>query len=132
MKLKGKVALITGAAGDRSIGWGIAQTLASEGANVVVNDLPGREDALNARVSTLSAQGYQAATAPADLTNPADVDNMVKQCVHHFGRLDILCSNAGMIRWESFLEITPAVLQAQVNVNVKGNLYACKAAADPC
>jgi NAD(P)-dependent dehydrogenase (short-subunit alcohol dehydrogenase family) len=44
-------------------------------------------------------------------------------------RLDIVASNAGVIRWEHFMEITPANLRAVVNVNLKGNVYVCQAAA---
>lgn len=129
MRLTNSVALVTGAAGERSIGWGIAQVLAKEGASVVLNDLPTRHDALAARVDHLQQQGFQAVSAPADLTQPKDIDQMIATVVDTFGRLDIMCSNAGMIRWQSLLEITPDVLQAQLDVNVKGNMLVCQAAA---
>ena len=130
MHLNNKVALVTGAASDRSIGWGIARRLASEGASLIVNDLPSRSDELVERVNELKAMGGEAVMAPADITRPENVKGMMEIGREAFGRLDIVCSNAGIIRWEPFLEITPAVLRALVNVNVKGNMFVCKAAAD--
>ncbi|MEM8489173.1 MAG: SDR family oxidoreductase [Bacteroidota bacterium] len=130
MKLNQKVALITGAAGKRSIGWGIVEAMAQEGASVILNDLPARSQDLDRRVNSLKKNGYQAVAAPADLTRPDEVQKMIDVGLSAFGRLDILCSNAGMIRWQSFLDITPDILQAQVNINVKGNMFVCKAAAE--
>ena len=130
MNLTNKVALITGAAGERSIGWGIAQKLAAEGAHIILNDLPQRTQDLEARTQILEDMGAKAIIAPADITQPGDVTAMINAGVKAFGKLDILCSNAGMIRWESFLDITPSVLQAQVNINIKGNMLVCKAAAE--
>ncbi len=129
MRLENQVVLVTGAASDRSIGWGIATRLAEEGAAIVLNDLPARTEELEARVDSLTKSGRRAIMAPADITKPAEVQNMIQTCASSFGRLDILCSNAGMIRWQRLLDITPEILQAQVNVNIKGNLLVCKAAA---
>jgi len=130
MHLENKVALVTGSASERSIGWGIACKLASEGASLVINDIPSRRDELAARVDQLKALGSGVVMAPADLTRPDQVDQMIKTGVQAFGRLDIVCSNAGMIRWESFLDIKPATLRALVDINVKGNMLVCKAAAN--
>ena len=129
MQLKHKVALVTGAASDRSIGWGIAEKLASEGASVILNDLPARRDELAARADQLKGMGAGAVVAPADITQPDHVDQMINVGIDAFGRLDVVCSNAGIIRWEPFLEITPRTLRKLVDVNVKGNMQVCKAAA---
>jgi NAD(P)-dependent dehydrogenase (short-subunit alcohol dehydrogenase family) len=128
MRLQGKVALVTGAADARSIGWGIAQALADEGADVVVNDVA-RPDELNRRADELRTKGRRALPVVADVTNPAHVDAMVAQTVSELGRLDIVASNAGIIFWEHFLDITPAKFRGIVNVNLKGNVYVCQAAA---
>lgn len=130
MRLKNKVALVTGAASERSIGWGIARELASEGAAIVINDIPARRNELEERVGQLNAMGANSVMAPSDLTQPAQVEQMIDACIRSFGRLDIVCSNAGMIRWESFLDIKPATLRALVDINVKGNMLVCKAAAE--
>jgi NAD(P)-dependent dehydrogenase (short-subunit alcohol dehydrogenase family) len=128
MRLKGKVALVTGAADPRSIGWGIAQALADEGADVVVNDVA-LLDELDRRVNDLRARGCHALAAVADVTRPDQVSRMIQQTITEFGRLDIVASNAGIIRWERFLDITPPALRGLVDVNIKGHVYLCQAAA---
>ncbi len=128
MRLKGKVALVTGAADNRSIGWGIAKALADEGADVVVNDVV-MHDRLQARAEALKALGRRSLAVIADVTQPGQVNSMIGQTVSELGRLDIVASNAGIIRWEQFLDITPANLRAVVDVNVKGNTHVCRAAA---
>ena len=126
--LQGKVALVTGSADQRSIGWGIAKTLAEAGADVVVTDYH-RKDDLDARVQDVRACGRRGLSIMADVTQPDQVHAMIERTVREMGRLDIVASNAGIIRWEHFLDITPANLRAVVDVNLKGNVYVCQAAA---
>ena len=128
MELQGKVALVTGAADHRSIGWGIARSLAEAGADVVVTDYH-RKDDLNARVQDIRALGRRGLSLIADVTQYDQVHSMIERAVLEMGRLDIVASNAGVIRWEPFLDITPANLRAVVDVNIKGNVYVCQAAA---
>ena len=128
MRLKGKTALVTGAADERSIGWGIALALAQEGANVIVNDICQAEK-LAQRVEQLKSLGVGGLALQADVTDSTAVDNMIQQSIETFGQLDIVASNAGIIRWESFLDITPKNLRAIVNVNIKGNANVCRSAA---
>lgn len=129
MRLQGKTALVTGASDPRSIGWGIARSLAQEGADVVVNDVV-RPDALTERVRDLEALGRRGLAVQADVTTPDQVRAMFAQAIQSFGRLDIVVSNAGIIRWEHFLDITPANLRAIVAVNIKGSVHVCRAAAE--
>lgn len=126
--LAGKTALVTGAAHPRSIGWGIARALAQAGANVVVNDVV-HPDKLAERVTDLAAIGRRGLAVQADVTDHAAVEAMFDQAVAEFGRVDIVVSNAGIIRWEHFLAITPDNLRAIVGVNVIGNANVCRAAA---
>ena len=128
MRLQGKVALVTGSANDRSIGWGIARALADEGADIVLNDVS-QLDALEQRAAELRSQGRRAIAIPADVTNYEQVNAMFDRAVRELGHIDIVASNAGIIRWEPLLETTPKNLQAVVNVNLKGNIYVCQAAA---
>lgn len=128
MRLAGKVALVTGAAHERSIGWGIARALAEEGADVVVNDVAMPEK-LAARVADLEAIGVRGLAVQADVTDATAVDNMVAEAVAKLGHLDIVASNAGIIRWETPLAITPKNLRAITSVNIKGNANVCRAAA---
>ncbi len=126
--LDGKVALVTGASDVRSIGWGIARALAEAGADVVITDNR-RPDDLDARVRDLRALGRRALRLVADVTRHDQVQSMVERAVREMGRIDILASNAGVIRWEHFLDITPGNLRAVVDVNIKGNVFVCQAAA---
>lgn len=128
MRLQGKVALVTGAANERSIGWGIARALADEGADVVLNDIA-QADALEQRAAELRALGRRALAVSADVTNAAQVNAMFERAVSEMGQVDIVASNAGIIRWQPLLETTPRNLQSVVNVNIKGNVYVCQAAA---
>jgi NAD(P)-dependent dehydrogenase (short-subunit alcohol dehydrogenase family) len=128
MMLAGKVALVTGASDPRSIGWGIARALAEAGADVVVNDVQ-RPAELDARAHDIQQMGRRALAVQADVTRPDAVDAMIAQTVQALGRLDIVVSNAGVIRWEHFLAITPSNLRAVIDVNIKGNVNVCRAAA---
>jgi NAD(P)-dependent dehydrogenase (short-subunit alcohol dehydrogenase family) len=89
MKLKDKVAVITGAA--RGIGKAIAQRYAKEGATVVVSDL--NEPGAKAVASEL---GPNAIGLKRDVTNQASIDAMVAATVDHFDGVDILVNNAGI------------------------------------
>jgi NAD(P)-dependent dehydrogenase (short-subunit alcohol dehydrogenase family) len=122
------VALVTGAAGDRSIGRGIAQALVDEGARVVLNDVT-RPEKLAARVAELESAGGEAMAFVADVSQRDQVEAMVAETVKRFGRLDIVASNAGVVTWEPFLEITPKSIELMLGVNLKGTFHVCQAAA---
>lgn len=126
-RLTGKVALVTGAGDPRSIGRGIARALADEGADVIVNDI--RSEWLPSAVEDIRARGVRAAAFAADVSKPDQVDAMFVAAVAELHRIDIVASNAGIIRWEHFLDITPENLRSIVDVNLKGNVYVCRAAA---
>lgn len=91
--LKGKVALVTG--GSRGIGAASAKALADEGANVAIS-YSASADKAEAVVRELKAKGVEAKAFKADQANSAEVDQLVKDVVRHFGRLDILVNNAGV------------------------------------
>ncbi|MEQ8672731.1 MAG: SDR family oxidoreductase [Aggregatilineales bacterium] len=128
MRLANKVALVTGAASERSIGWGIAKALAEEGADIVVNDVVQGEQ-LGLRATEIMSLGRRALAVTADVTNAEAVDEMMALIIERFGHLDIVASNAGVIRWENFLNITPENMRAIVDVNIMGNVNICRAVA---
>ena len=101
--LSGKVALVTGAGGERGIGRAIAIRLAQEGADVIVNDIeavPYPDLSSSWRgipqvVEEIEALGRRAEGILADVADAAQVDDMVSQILDRFGHIDILVNNAG-------------------------------------
>src|SRR5262245_25128635 len=93
MRLRGKVALVTGAG--TGLGKGIALMFAQEGAAVALNGR--RPEPLEKVRDELSRAGARALVAPGDATVAGDVARVVDRVVQEFGRLDVLVNNAGMI-----------------------------------
>ena len=101
MRLKQKVAIVTGAA--TGIGQAIATAFAAEGAAVVV-DYVGRPELAAETLQKIQTAGVQAIAVAADVSDPGQVQNLVQQAVARFGRLDILVNNAGIEFKRPFLE----------------------------
>ncbi|MCB0994149.1 MAG: 3-hydroxybutyrate dehydrogenase [Acidimicrobiales bacterium] len=93
MGLSGKTALVTGSTS--GIGLGMATALAREGANVVLNGL-GDTDAISAAIGQIAAHGVDTFHHPADLRDPAQIEQMVAAAEDRYGRVDILVNNAGI------------------------------------
>lgn len=126
MRLKDKVALVTGASS--GIGRAIAERFAAEGAHVAVNYLPrgsGEADA-HAVVAGLATEGMAVA---ADVSRRAEVERMVADVVGHFGRLDITVCNAGVEIERPFLEVTDEEWERVISVNLYGAFVVSQAAA---
>lgn len=113
--LEGRVALVTGAS--RGIGAATARTLAGAGAQLAIASRSGENP------------GIDGALAQAcDVRNPAALEAMVVATMARFGRLDILVVNAGVGAYGPFLDLPAADLEEMIDVNVKGALYAVRAA----
>lgn len=93
--LNDKTAIVTGAS--RGIGRSIALDLAKSGANVVVN-YSGNEAKANEVVDEIKSMGRKAIAVKADVSNPEDVQNMIKETLSVFSTIDILVNNAGITR----------------------------------
>src|SRR5436309_10266562 len=93
MKLKNKIALVTGAS--KGIGAGIAKSLAAEGAAVVVNYANSKKDADNV-VAEIAAKGGKAVAIQGDVSKSADVQRLFAETKKTFGKLDVLVNNAGV------------------------------------
>ena len=126
MRLKDKVALITGA--NSGIGKGIAERFAAEGAHVAVNYLPGGH---RAEDSTTEVAAFPTASlaVPGDVSKRADVEQMVRNVVAKFGRLDICVNNAGIEIKKPFLEVTDDEWNKVIGVNLFGAYLVTQAAA---
>ncbi|MFM8245549.1 MAG: 3-hydroxybutyrate dehydrogenase [Burkholderiaceae bacterium] len=92
--LTGKTALITGSTS--GIGLGIAQALAAEGANIVFNGFSDAQQIAALQQQTASQFGVKTSYSGADMTKPAEIEQMVKQAIDHLGGIDILVNNAGI------------------------------------
>jgi NAD(P)-dependent dehydrogenase (short-subunit alcohol dehydrogenase family) len=125
MDLTGKAALVTGAG--RGIGRAIAQGLAQAGACVAVNDV----DAASAEqtAETLAAAGFDAAPFPADVSDPAAVDGLIRAVAGRWQRLDLLVNNAGVEPTGSLLDFSVDDWQRTLAVNLTGPFLTSRAAA---
>jgi NADP-dependent 3-hydroxy acid dehydrogenase YdfG len=113
--LSGKVALVTGAS--RGIGAAVAHALAGEGVRLGLASRSGDDLGLP-----------NAVARPCDVRRPTDIDSLVSAVVDRFGRLDILVANAGVGAYGPFLELDAEHLEEMIDVNVKGTMYAVRAA----
>ncbi len=128
MKLKDKVALVTGA--NRGIGRAIAVRLAEEGAKVVVNH-PNSDSEAEAleTVTAISATGQEALAIKADISIVKEIDRMFAEAAARFGRLDVLVNNAGFDPGETkLLEVDEALYDQVMNTNLKGAYFCIQAA----
>ncbi len=126
MRLKDKVAIITGAA--TGIGQGIAVRFAREGAAVVV-DYVGTPNVPEQTVSAIKSSGGNAVAIEADVSDPEQVQNLVSSAVKSFGRLDIAINNAGIESKHPFVDYPVEELRKILNVNLVGPFLVAQAAA---
>jgi NADP-dependent 3-hydroxy acid dehydrogenase YdfG len=113
--LEGKVAFVTGAS--RGIGAAVTGALIEHGVKVGAASRSGSDLGLDGVVGI-----------PCDVRNAAEVEGAVGETVDAHGRLDILVANAGVGAYGPFLELAPDYLEEMIDVNVKGTLYAVRAA----
>ena len=125
-KLKGKVALVTGAS--KGIGAGIAKALAAAGAAVVVNYASSKAGA-DAVVEAITKAGGKAVAVKGDVSKAAEAQAIADAAVKEFGRLDILVNNSGVYEFAPLEQITEEHYHKQFNVNVLGLLLTSQAAA---
>ena len=123
MDLKGKIAIVTGAA--QGIGKVIALGLAKCGADIAVSDI--NEDSLNAVVKEIEALGCKAIAVKMDVSSLKDCEDMVKKTVDAFGKVDILINNAGITRDTVLLRMKEEQWDQVIQVNLKGTFNCTKA-----
>ena len=141
--LHGKIAIVTGAGGRHGIGRAIATRLAAEGADVVVTDVPQSLEAIRAADRQAGWQGLESVAAEietmgrqslalfSDVSDAAQVDDMVAQTLARFGRIDILVNNAGSRPGQDrvpVVELEEAAFDEVLRVNVRGTYLASRAA----
>jgi 3-oxoacyl-[acyl-carrier protein] reductase len=124
-KLKGKVAIVTGAS--KGIGAAIAKSLAAEGASVVVNYASSKTGA-DTVVNEIANTGGHAVSVKGDVSKADDAQGIVDAAIKNFGRLDILVNNSGVYEFGPIEAVTEDHFHKQFNVNVLGLLLTTQAA----
>jgi len=127
MSLEGKVAIVTGAA--QGIGRAIAETLARDGADIVVADLdPGRSQETVAAITKL---GRRAVNVKVNVAEWNDVKNMTEQVLKDWGKIDILVNNAGVTRDGLLVRMKEEDWNLVLQVNLHGTFHCTKAVLQP-
>ncbi|MGJ8534969.1 MAG: SDR family oxidoreductase [Alphaproteobacteria bacterium] len=121
-----RTAIITGAS--RGIGAAVAERLAAEGFNVIVN-YSGSEDAAVAIVDKIEAAGGKATTAKADVSDAAAVKRMFDGAETAFGGVDVLVNNAGIMKLAKIVDSDDALFDAHIAVNLKGTFNTLREAS---
>ncbi|MDR1389373.1 MAG: glucose 1-dehydrogenase [Treponema sp.] len=122
-RFTGKAAIITGSA--QGIGFQLARDMAAEGASVAISDV--NAALLEEADRQLSKAGITHIAVRCDVSKRSEIDNLVKKTVEAFGRVDILVNNAGILKNFSIEETTDELIDATIDINVKGALYAIRA-----
>lgn len=125
-RLEGQTALVTGA--NSGIGKAVAESIAAEGANVVINYVTHPEIS-DQMVGEIKSAGGNAIAVKADVSKEGDVQQMFQKCIQTFGTVDILVNNAGIQKDAPFVEMTLDQWQAVINVNLTGYFLCAREAA---
>ncbi|MGB6537730.1 MAG: 3-hydroxybutyrate dehydrogenase [Xanthobacteraceae bacterium] len=124
--LKGKSALVTGSTS--GIGLAIARALAAQGANVTLNGFGDKAAIENERTGIEKEFAVKALYSPADMTQPAEIAEMVRGAEQAFGSLDILVNNAGIQFVAPIEEFPVEKWQQIIAINLSAAFYAVRAA----
>ena len=126
-KLTGKAAIITG--GDSGIGRAVALAFAREGADVLISYLEAEETDAQETVRAVERSGKKAVAVPGDIQDEAHCQQIVKQCVSEFGKIDVLVNNAAyQMARNGITEVPSEEFERTFRTNVFAMFYLCKAA----
>ena len=126
LDLTGKTVIVTG--GTVGIGFGITSRLAEAGANVVVANRNIEE--ANKAVEELTQKGFKVRAVKADVSQEADVKNLINETVTLFGGLDILVNNAGVFPFALLADLTSEQFDKVVAINLRGVFLTMKYASE--
>ena len=120
-RVENRTIIVTGAA--QGFGEGIARGLMAEGANVVVADLNEAKGQETADALNLGKGGNSALFVRTDVSDTAQIENLVRQTVLHFGGVDVFISNAGILRAGGLDEMTPETFDLVTRINYNAYFY---------
>jgi len=123
--LKGKVAIVTGAA--KGMGKADALKLSNAGAKVVLADISQQECQII--VDEIKKQKGEALAVKCDVSKKAEIDNLVSETLKQFGKIDILVNNAGIYPFEPFLQMSEQNFEKVIDINLKGCFLVAQACA---
>ncbi|MDE3139169.1 MAG: SDR family NAD(P)-dependent oxidoreductase, partial [Acidobacteriota bacterium] len=123
-RIAGKVCVVTGAGS--GIGRATAMRLAAEGGAVLCGDID--EGSAVATAAAITETGASAVARSVDVADPDAVEGMIAAAVERFGQLDVLVNNAGVNLPGLLHEASDEVIDRTLDVNVKGQIYGCRAA----
>lgn len=124
MKLKEKVAVVTGGSG--GIGRALCERLAQEGAKIIINYRSSIEEAKETQ-QKIEQIGSEALIVQADLSKVKQINHLVQKAIDHFGKIDILVNNAGLEKRADFWDVTESDYDLVMNVNLKAVFFATQA-----
>jgi len=136
LDFRGRVAVVTGAGG--GLGRAYSHMLAQRGASVVVNDIGATvdggvtsDDPATAVVKEILRAGGVALADRSDISDPHGAHALIDSAIATFGRVDIVVTNAGIVRRAPFGQVNAASFAAHLDVHLKGTFYVCRAAWSP-
>jgi NAD(P)-dependent dehydrogenase (short-subunit alcohol dehydrogenase family) len=124
MRLKDKVAIITGSGG--GIGKGIAERFAREGAKVIINDIS--QEKVDAAVADIKQKGENCSGIVCDVSESADVAKAFEEIKNTYGRLDILVNNVGISRDRLLRKTTDEDWDSVIKINLRSYFLCCREA----
>jgi len=125
MKLKGRLALVTGSA--QGIGKSIAERLADEGADIVISDI--NMDAALATAAEIAKKGVKTLAVKMNVADSADVSSGIDTIVKTFGKIDILVNNAGITKDNLLIRMKDEEWDAVLNVNLRSMFLVTRSVA---
>ena len=126
-RITGKIVIVTG--GAQGFGGGIAEQLYAQGANVVIADLNEAVGTLMTNNLNAQNQSNRAFFVKVNVADAESVENMVTETVRHFGGLDVIISNAGILRAGGLEDMSPETFTLMTDVNYKGYFLCAKYAS---
>lgn len=126
LNLQGQAAIVTG--GAKGIGYGIAYRLAEAGAKVLIADMD--EATAQKTAQEFTNKGWSVQAIKTDVSNEADVQNMISTCHESFGSVDILVNNAGIFPPASISQMTEEQFEKVIHVNLRSVFLTTKHASE--